>query len=112
MPMRYEFVKHQLSVVSAPPDAGALIAVNAMPDEGMISWWDPLHQRMFALKQIERDVPDRLEFIDKKDRRFTLTPMTLAAYYKQVLPHMPAGRRFTSHNEMLTFFTRTVWGLK
>lgn len=113
--MRYAFAEHKMSLARGQPDV--LLAVNPSvnlevdPKGKTVTWWDPVYQRAFVVKRVVRDDPDRLVFVDSLDRKLTLTPLDLKTYRATVKPELPGGRDFRTEDEMLHFFTRTVWGL-
>ncbi len=112
--MNYEFQKHIMSIADGPKDTYALIAASPFYEEDTrrVTWWDPLHQRAFVIKNVVADTPDKLTFVDLNGRKFTLRPMTLATYREKVKPQIgPDARDFKTLDELVTFYTRTVWGI-
>ncbi len=110
MKPKYRFNQHRVSLATGP--AGVLIAVNPSYqklERDYLSWFDPEHQRRFDIKKITENKTGLLAWVDKRGRKFTLSPMTLEAYTETVAPEIPGAREFTTHEDLVHWFTKGIW---
>jgi len=109
--MPYYWQRPTLSSATGPRETYVAIAIrperlpgDGFPGEEVAVWHDGDHQRCFEIAAVDRDEPARFEFTDKLGRRFTLEPMTLAVYRREVAPRIPGALEFSTDEDLLTFF--------
>jgi hypothetical protein len=100
--MQFDFEKHTLCYTSK---FGGTIAMNPMLEgEDQVSWFDPTHNRMFDLAEVEKDTPDKLVWKDRRGRKHFLEPLTAEVYNKHVKPMIPTAPDLKTDREVREFY--------
>jgi hypothetical protein len=100
--MIFDFRKYRLCYTS---DFGGTIAKKPRSNGRIVSWFDPSHNRAFALAEIVKDTPDKLVWKDRSGRKHFLEPLTAEVYNKHVKPQIgQTAPDLTTDAEVLKFF--------
>ncbi len=105
----FDWKKHRVCKVDGPARKRVLLAIAPSKRSGnrrdVITWDCGSHQRAFPVAHVIEDKPARFVFKDPKGGKFTLVPMTVDVYAREVRPYLN-GPPLATDEDVVRHFTQ------